>query len=152
MMENISDNEQQPFWYFVQCDGESQSFGYIEQGGTIVCSTIALVLNENGQWEEPYVGPERFTESPPVVTKVGENGSQVVIVTNFMADGNYLLKLVFETEVDFTQPLPIDKFSIKDSLLSIYIAGNIQNFAVQSIKPTTPPTAVSDTEKPADQN
>lgn len=150
MMENISDNELQPFWYDIRLeDGSSGgNFIYIVQNGETLCSTIVLVF-ENGQWEEPYVGPEYFTYSPPEVSKFGENGCQVVITTNRMAGGSDVMILVFETDVDFTKPLPIDKFSPKDSIFRPFLG---EEKAIQSITPGTPPTAVTDTEKPADKN
>src|SRR3954462_14339672 len=107
-------SEGQQFWYSVEVEGAPAptQFGYVQQDGTTVASVYGLEFKD-GQWQEvrdPHNFPTQLE-----VTNFRAGGCQLAIVSGIPILETDQWNLVFETTVDFTQPLPLDKLALKNS-------------------------------------
>lgn len=135
----MSDGQQ--FWYSVEVEGAPAParFGYVQQDGTTVVSVYALELKD-GRWQEVRDPSNLPTQLE--VTNFRAGGCQLVIVSGIPILETDQLTLVFKTTVDFAQPLPLDKLSLKDSSYEVTLGPpppETTTYAVLKVTPTTPP-------------
>ncbi|HEY0427792.1 MAG TPA: hypothetical protein VGC76_08415 [Pyrinomonadaceae bacterium] len=134
----MPDNTAKMYSYTVNCDGDSAIFDYVEQNGSPLISMFGII-DEEGQWAEAPFGITIVN-----FAKHGDGGVLITLAATPFSDDpsmggeDFALTLVFNSQIDWTQPLPLDKFSTDGSVYTvnnwnIVEGGTIQHFQVTSL-------------------
>lgn len=140
----MADNTATLYSYTVNCEGNSARLEYVQPNGTAIVSLFGII-GEDGQWQE-FLGSTTLT-----IAKHGDTGCLLTLFGEpfspdpSMGGTDFTLTLVFNTQVDWTKPLPLDEFSTDGSVYTVHswsIDGydDKQNYAVTSLTLNPPQT------------